>query len=185
MDENKIPEWLLRAAEQTDALVQNLVRATQQYVEEARAAQVVAGLSLLSGSDLTLAMDAGMHELFAAVRRQAEHRTAHGSFAGYASSTASVTGFGSVALPRMGVTGTAEVTAATGTLTVQKETQTDVGMPLDAKTVFLAIMWVFAILLPLKIAELPPEVQTIIRDFLVTIGTALVIHWRVQDGRKR
>jgi hypothetical protein len=35
------------------------------------------------------------------------------------------------------------------------------------------------------IGELPPEVQTIIRDFLVTIGTALIIHWRVQDGRKR
>jgi hypothetical protein len=85
-------------------------------------------------------MDAGLHELFAAVRREAEHRTADGSFAGYASSTGSVTGFGSVALPRMGITGTAEVNAATDTPRVQKEIQTDVGMPLDAKTVLLAII---------------------------------------------
>jgi hypothetical protein len=182
MDEHEIPEWLLRAAQQTDTLVQNLVRATQQYVEEARAAQVVAGLSLLSGRDLTLAMDAGMHELFAAVRRQAEHQTAYGSAIGYASGIGTATGH-AIRAPILAEFG--EAGAATDTLTVQQETQTDIGMPLDAKTVFLAIMWVFAILLPLKIGELPPEVQTIIRDFLVTIGTALVIHWRVTDSRKR
>jgi hypothetical protein len=67
---------------------------------------------------------------------------------------------------------------------VSASSTTDVGMPLDAKTVFLAIVWVFAVLLPLKIGLLPSEVQTIIRDYLVTVGTALIIHWRVQDSRK-
>ena len=62
--------------------------------------------------------------------------------------------------------------------------QSDIGVPLDAKTVFLAILWVFAILLPLKIGLLSPDVQTIIRDYLVTVGTALIIHWRVTDSRK-
>ncbi len=58
-------------------------------------------------------------------------------------------------------------------------------MPLDAKTIFLAILWVLAILLPLKIGQLPLEVQTIVRDYLATVGLALIIHWRVSDSRKQ
>lgn len=92
---------------------------------------------------------------------------------------------GSVALPKMAVAGTIEVGAATDTLTVRDDTPTDVGMPLDAKTVFLAILWVMALLLPVAILLLSPEVEAIIMDFLVTIGTALIIHWRVTDSRKR
>ena len=75
--------------------------------------------------------------------------------------------------------------ADTATVTVRDDSPADVGMPLDAKTVFLATLWVFAILLPLKIGQLSPDVQTIIRDFVGTISLALIIHWRVQDSRKR
>lgn len=84
----------------------------------------------------------------------------------------------------MVIAGTGEVGAATDTLTAQKGTPHEVAVPPDAKTVFLAILWVFAILLPLKIGLLPLDVHTIIRDYLVTVGTALVIHWRVSDSRK-
>jgi hypothetical protein len=174
MDENT-PDWLLKAAQETDALIRKvlvIVRAAQQHVDEARADQAAAGPSLLSGHEVALAMDAGMRELFAAVRGRRNVSILAAVATAHASALAV-----SVAIGETG--------AATDTLTVQKEAQTDVGMPLDAKTVFLAIVWVFAILLPLKIGELPPEVQTIIRDFLVTIGTALIIHWRLQDGRKR
>jgi hypothetical protein len=59
-----------------------------------------------------------------------------------------------------------------------------VAVPLDAKTVFLVVLWVCTILLPLKIGLLPLDVQAIIRDYLVAVGLALIIHWRVSDSRK-
>lgn len=116
-------------------------------------------------------MDAGMRELLAAVRQQSEHR------AGYSNIV------GSLGLAPMGMAGVAKVSVTTDTATVAvvDDSPTDVGMPLNAKTVFLAIMWVFAILLPLKIGLLSPDVQTIVRDYLMTVGTALIIHWRVPD----
>jgi hypothetical protein len=175
VNEYDVPDWLLKAAVETDALIRKvlpIVRAAQQYADEARAAQAAAGPSLLPGSEVALAMDAGMRELFAAVRQQ-RNVSVH-----LPPATVSVR-----AHPVSVVFGDAG--AAADTLSVRDESTADVGMPLDAKTVFLAILWVFAILLPLKIGELPPDVQTIIRDYLVTVGTVLIIHWRVQDSRKR
>jgi len=58
-------------------------------------------------------------------------------------------------------------------------------VPLDAKTIFLAILWLLAIALPLDIGQLPLEAQIIIRDYLATIGLALIIHWRVSDSRRQ
>lgn len=177
VSEYDAPDWLLKLAQQIDALIREgmpIVRAAQRYVEEARAAQAAAGPSLLSGREAALAMDAGMHELLAAVRQQSEHR------AGYSNIV------GSLGLAPMGMAGVAEVSVTTDTASVAvvDDSPADVGMPLDAKTVFLAILWVFAILLPLKIGLLSPDVQAIIRDYLVTVGTALIIHWRVTDSRK-
>ena len=68
-----MPDWLLKAAQQVDAFIRQgmpIVRAAQQYVDEARAAQAAAGSSLISGREVALAMDAGMRELIAAVRQQ-------------------------------------------------------------------------------------------------------------------
>jgi hypothetical protein len=176
VNESDVPDWLLKAAQQVDAFIRQgmpIVRAAQQYVDEARAAQAAAGSSLLSGREVALAMDAGMRELIAAVRQQSPHRT-------------DISFVGSVALAPFAVAGVAEVSVAadTATVTVRDDSPADVCMPLDVKTVFLAILWVFAILLPLKIGQLSPDVQAIIRDFVGTISLALIIHWRVQDSRK-
>ena len=54
----------------------------------------------------------------------------------------------------------------------------------NAKTAFLAIMWVFVILLPLKIGLLPPEFQAIIRDYIALVPAAVVIHWHVTGNGK-
>ena len=124
--------------------------------------------------DLMLAMEAGMRELLVAVRLR-----------NVLVDAAAITGTGSIALPRMAMGGAGEVSVTADTATVRDDSPTDIAMPLDAKTVFLAALWVFADLLPLKIGLMSPDVQTIIRDYLVTVGTALVIHWRVQDSRKR
>lgn len=222
VSENDIPDWLVKAAEETNAMVREVMpivraaqetmdvaraaqqfaedaqaaqlytdalrsaerfardaRATQRYLEDLRAAQAAAGPSLLPGHEVALAMDAGMRELFATVSQQLEHRTAYSGFKGYMNFT------GTVALAPMGVAGAGEVGTATDTLAARDDSPTDVGMPLDAKTVLLAIMWVMALLLPVAILLMSPEVQTVIVNFLVAIGTALIIHWRVQDGRKR
>jgi hypothetical protein len=77
---------------------------------------------------------------------------------------------GSAAMAPMQAAGLFEVGAGTDTLAVQKTTPSDPGMPLDARTVFLAVLWVFTILLPLKMDQLPPEIQTIIQDYVSTIG---------------
>jgi hypothetical protein len=193
MDETEIPPWLASAARQVDAVIRQgmpIVRAAQQHVEEARAAQAEAGRPLLSGRDVALAMDAGMRELLAAVRQQANQKrgvsvelpTARVTIAAL---PVSVVVGGSGAMAPMRAAGLFEVGTATDTLTVEKDAQTDPGMPLDAKTVFLAVLWVFTILLPLKMDQLPPEVQIIIRDYVSTVGVTLAIWWRVNDGRKR
>ena len=175
MNEYDVPDWLLKAAQETDALIRKvipIVRAAEQYVDEARAAQAAAGPSLLSGREVALAMDAGMRELFAAVYQQ-RSVVVHGLVA---------TAIGSAPAPTV-VVRDGDVIRADDR-EVGLLSQSDIGVPLDAKTVFLAILWVFAILLPLKIGLLSPDVQTIIRDYLVTVGTALIIHWRVTDSRK-
>jgi len=192
MDENKLPPWLVSAARQVDAVIRQgmpIVRAAQQYAEESCASQAEAGRPLLSGRDVALAMDAGMRELLAAVRHQAEQKRGVSvelpTFnVTIAALPVSVVVGGSAALAPMRAAGVIEVGAATDTLTVEKDTEADPGMPLDAKTVFLAVLWVFTILLPLKMDQLPPEVQTIIRDYVSTVGVTLAIWWRVNDGRK-
>jgi len=175
MNENDAPDWLLKAAQETDALIRKvipIVRAAQGAVDDARAAQAAAGRSLSPGLELAVAMDAGMRELLAAARQQR-------SVLIHVPTLTVGVGFPPVSVV------VSDTGVATDTLSVRDGSSTDVGMPLDAKTVFLAILWVFAILLPLKIGLLSPDVQTIIRDYLVTVGTTLVIHWRVQDSRKR
>jgi hypothetical protein len=193
MDDNELPPWLVHAARQVDSVIRQgmpIVRAAQQYVEEARAAQAEADRPLLSGRDVALAMDVGMRELLAAVRQQAEQNRGFSvalptAMVRIAALRESAVVSGSGAMAPMRAAGVIEIGAATDTLTVQKEVPAGPGMPLDAKTVFLAVLWVFTILLPLKMDKLPPEVQTIIRDYVSAVSVTLAIYWRVQDGRKR
>jgi hypothetical protein len=57
---------------------------------------------------------------------------------------------------------------------------------LDAKTVFLAILWVLTLALPpVVVLELPVEVQSIIAGYIAAVGLTLMIHWRMNDNRKR
>jgi hypothetical protein len=108
------PDWLVKAAEETDAMVRKvmpIVRAAQETVDNARAALASAGLSPAARRDLdlALAMEAGLREFLGAARAR---RTASGSFAGI------ISGTGIVALASMAVVGVAEVGAATDTATV-------------------------------------------------------------------
>jgi hypothetical protein len=120
-------------------------------------------------------MDAGMRELLAAVRQQAQPRTAVSGFKLYLSFTGRVEGHAVFS----------DAGAGTDTLTVEKGTQTDPGMPLDAKTVFLAVLWALTIVLVLGGDQLPQEVHDKIMDFLALVNFSLMIHWRVTDNRKR
>lgn len=74
---------------------------------------------------------------------------------------------------------------AIDTMTVRKETQADPGMSLDAKTVFLAVLWALTIVPVLGDDQLPQEVHDKILNLLALVNFTLTIHWRVQDGRKR
>jgi len=147
-----------------------LIQAAMQYAEQIRAAQAAVG-PVLQALELVRLMNAGLYELLWPPRRRLDV-----SIPGRPGTVSVSALAGAIALSNAG--------AATDTLTVRGDSPADVGMPLDAKTVFLAIVWVFAMLLPVAILLLSPEVQTIIMDFVVTVGAALIIHWRVQDSRK-
>ena len=71
-------------------------------------------------------------------------------------------------------------------MTIRDDSSTDIGMPLDAKTVFLAILWLFTFVLPpVVVLMLPAEAQAIIAGYVAAVGNALIITWRVNDSRKR
>lgn len=194
MNEYEVPEWLLKAAQDASDLRRQIepylpmmqdvqrygdeirratphIQVAMQYAEQIRTAQAAVG-PVAHALELVTVMNAGLQEFLWPARHQPAVSVA------VPAATASAT-----ALPASVVVSGAG--AATDTLTMQKATPREVAVPLDAKTVFLVVLWVFAILLPLKIGLLPPDVQTIIRDYLVTVGIALVIHWRVSDSRDR
>lgn len=182
VSEYEVPPWLLKAAQEANEIIRPylpLLRDAQKHMDEVRAVMAAVGPLPLPPPELAQVMNSGLREMLSLSRQQRN--------AFFPVPAAGITGTGGVVLPKMMLAGAGEMTAstATATLAVRDDSPADVGMPLDAKTVFLAILWVFAILLPLKIGLLPPEVQAIIRDYLVTIGTALIIHWRVTDSRKR
>jgi hypothetical protein len=195
MNEYEVPPWLLKAAQETNAYVRQmapmlkvaheldemvqpylpLLRDGQKYqkqIDEARAVMATIGPLPLRPPELIHVMNSGFWELFSSFRQQREVF----ALAGVASAS------GAALSPSVLVS---DAGAATDTLTVQKDSPADLGMQLDAKTVFLAIMWVFVILLPLKIGLLPPEVQTIIRDYIALVPAAVVIHWHVTGNGKR
>ncbi len=177
-----MPDWLLKAAQEANEIIRPylpLLRDAQKHMDEVRAVMAAIGPLPVPPPELVQVMNAGLRETLSLSRQQRN--------AFFPVPPAVITGTGSIALPKPTLAGAGEVTAstATATLAVRDDSPADVGMPLDAKTVFLAILWVMALLLPVAILLLSPEVQTIIMDFLVTIGTALIIHWRVTDTRKR
>jgi hypothetical protein len=195
MSENEVPAWLLKAAQEANDMVQQmapmlkaaqeandmvrpylpLLQDAQKYqkqVDEARAVMATVGRLPLPPPELVQVMNTGFWELFSSFRQQRDV-----SVLGAVATVSVAAHMGSVVVSEPG--------AATDNLTVQKDSPSDGGLALDAKTVFLAIMWVSAILLPLKMGLLSPEVQAIIRDYLVTVPSALVIHWHVTGSGKR
>jgi hypothetical protein len=191
MDENQEPSRL-RSTHDGDAAIRQVIsvaRAARQYVREAQEAQAAAGLSLPSGRELAVALDAGMKEFLAIVRKQVEQRSVSVELptarVTIAALPVSVVVGGSGAMAPMRAAGVLEVSAATDTLTVQKDTEADPGMPLDAKTVFLAVLWALTIVLILRGDQLPQEVHDKIMDFLALVNFTLTIHWRVNDSRRK
>jgi hypothetical protein len=177
MNENDVPDWLLKAAQQASDMVRPylpIVRAAQQYVEEARAAQAAAGPSLLSGREVALAMDAGMREFLAAIRQQWDVLIRV--------PTLTV----GVSFPPVSVV-VSDAGAASDTLTVAvRDSRTGKVVQISAMTIFLAILWVLTIALPpVVVLLLPVEVQSIIAGYVAAIGLTLIIHWRISDSRKR
>jgi hypothetical protein len=140
-------------------------------MDEARAAMAAVGPLPTPSPELVRVMKAGLRELLASSCRE-DVPVANASETApplpVVVSNADAVGADDREAPPVGGPSRAEVT-----------------MPLDTKTIFLAILWVLAILLPLKIGQLPPQVQTIIGDYLATVGLALIIHWRVSDNRKQ
>lgn len=184
MSDNEVPAWLLKAAKQADAMVQpylpllrdlQKLQDMQKHIDEACTAMAAVGPLPPPSPELVRVMSAGLHELLTS------------SWPG----NAPVPGPGAIgsgtASPLAAAVSDADAGEADDREVppVSVPARAGMAMPLDAKTVFLALLWVLAILLPLKVGQLPPEVQTIIGDYLSSVGLALIIHWRMSDSRKR
>jgi hypothetical protein len=183
MSENEGSAWLLKAAQEADAMIQPYLPLLQdlqklqdvrKHIDEARAGIAAVGPLPPPSPELVRAMNAGLHGLLSS------------SWQGDGPVPVPVANASGTAPPLPVVVSDADVTGADDREAppVSVPSQTEVVAPLDARTIFLALLWVLAILLPLKIEQLPPDVQTIIRDYLATVGLALIIHWRVSDIRK-
>ena len=192
MSENEVPPWLLKAAQEADAYVRQMtpmleaaheanamgkhylwaLRGAQKRADEARASTAAAIDQLPPPPpELVQAMNVGLREMLSSSRQQRD-----------VSVLVPVASTSGVALPPSVTVW--DVGAPTDTPTAREDMPDEVAVPLDAKTVFLALLWVLTILLPLKIGLLPADVEAIIRDYLTTVSLALTIHWRVSDSRK-
>jgi hypothetical protein len=152
-----------------------LIHAAQQHLEDARRKMPPAGPSLVSGQELALAMDAGLKELLWSFRRRIVYAPAL--------PVASAIGFAHPALV-VYVSDTDTITLTEDQTVAVQESQSP-AVPIDAKTVFLAILWLLTFALPpVVVLELPAEAQSIIAGYVAAVGLMLMIHWRVNDSRK-
>jgi len=172
------PEWLRQAAQNVDDLITSswpIIRAAQEYVDQARAAQKKTGPILASGAEIALALDAGMAELIAAVRRQAAPR--HHTASAHLTVTPTVFAMAGVAT----ATGT-----ATGAVTVVK--QDEAGRTLVPASVIVALapwlLLLIAFALSLGETQLSSEQHQFLSDYITNFALALAVAWRIRDNGK-
>lgn len=152
-----------------------LIHAAQQHLEDARREMTAAGPSLASGQELALAMDAGMKELLWSLCRRIVYAPAL--------PVAGAIGFAHPALV-VYVTDTDTVTMTEDQTMAVQESRSP-AVHIDAMTVFLAILWLFLILLALgPLLGLSAEVQLIIGGLIANVSFGLTITFRVIDKRK-
>jgi hypothetical protein len=183
MDENEVPAWLMKAAQEADAMIRPYLPLLQdlqklqdvrKHIDEARAAIAAVGPLPPPSPELVRVMNAGLYGLLSS------------SWQGDVPVPVPVANASRTAPPLPAVVSDADAAGADDREAppVSVPSHTEVVVPPDAKMIFLALLWVLTILLPLKMGQLPPDVQIIIRDYLATVGVALIIHWRVSDSRK-
>jgi hypothetical protein len=172
------PEWLRQAAQNVDALITSswqIIRAAQEYLDQARAAQKKAGPILASGAEVALALDAGMAELVAAVRRQAAPR--HHTRSAHLTVTPTVFAMAGVAT----ATGT-----AMDAVTVVK--QDEAGRTLVPANVIVALapwlLLLIAFALSLGETRLSSEQRQFLSDYITNFALALAVAWRIRDNGK-
>jgi hypothetical protein len=85
-----------------------------------------------------------------------------------------ITAAGSMALPPMGFSGQ-------GTVESRRRGRAALS---DGETVFLILVWLYAVWLPWVGSRLPPELHGMLSDSYGTIAIALAITWRMFDKHK-
>ena len=175
MDKDEPPEWLRQAAQNADALIRSswpIILAAQEYMEQARTAQGKARPILASGAAVALALDAGIAELAAAVRRQSPPR--HHTASAHLTTTFMV----------VAVT---EVAAATESLTVTVEVGSEMASARPVEIVILArlLLLLIALVLPLAETRLSQEEHQILTDYITTFGAWLPAELWLRGRSKR
>lgn len=170
------PDWLAELARGGQSMrrqVSPIVRAAQQFVDDARAAQAQAGTPLPFAQQITLTVDAGIREVISAVQ-----------------------GEGGLVLGNIGMNITATVVADIDVIRVTEHASVVVleesgKLPSGdqaakaGQLLVLVLVWILALGGPIAQQALAPEAQAVLTNELATFGLALMITWRILDKRDR
>jgi hypothetical protein len=189
MSEYEEPDWLAELAKGGEALrrqLEPIVQAAEQFVRDARQAQVDGGPVLPFAQRLALVLDAGIRELRPQPKRPVAHQRTAGlvvnvSFAVSAKVTA---GAGLVVEPVFGAV-SKDVAAGTETASVEVlDPRRGLAALSDGQIVVLVLVWLFAFVLPMAGSALPSELHAALSDSYATFAIALAITWRIRDRAK-
>jgi hypothetical protein len=179
MSGNEEPDWLAELAKGGDEVrrqIELLVQGARQFVHGAEQAPAVGGPVPPFQQRVVRAVGAAVRELAPARQPVRVHLplVATVSAAAAVTPVVTITGTGSVALPRMRFSGQG---------TVENPPRCRAALS-DGEIVFLVLVWLYAVWLPWVGSRLPPELHAMLSDSYGTIAIALAITWRLLDKRK-
>ncbi len=176
MSEEREPDWLAELAKGGEALrrqVEPIVQAVEQFVRDSRRAKIGRGPALPFAQRVALAVDAGMRELLPAPLHADVHPLTIEASVSIPTPTV-ITGSGSVALPKMSLSGQGTV----------ENRRSGVAALSAGQILALALIWVVAYVLPIYLYSQSSTPSTLIEGDVAAFALAYDITCRILDKRK-
>ena len=155
--------------------IEPIVQAAQQLIRDARWVPTGGAFRLPVSLRMVLAADAGIGELVPGARdvvvagAPAMVTTVIGSSSLTGAGT--ITGTGSIVLPKMRVSGQIKV----------EDRRRGLAAFSDGEKAAFVLVWLYAIWLPWFASRLPPELRQLLTDSYATFAIALTVTWRIRD----
>jgi hypothetical protein len=184
MSEDKEPDWLAELTASAEALrrqVEQLSRAAEQFVRDARRADTSGGPVPPFQQRMVRAVGAAIRELVPIAGYPVR-----GSFKGYAiSSAGTMAGIGGFAMPPVTVVAEDVITVTeTASVEVVPDRPSGLAGLSPGQILAIALIWVVAYALPIYLYSQSPTPSTLIEGDLATVALAYEITCRILDKRK-